>query len=304
LSNDFKFNQKALTQYEKMMEKVFLNNKLVDIDKASISVADSGFLYGAGLFETMRACNGVVFALNDHLDRLFFSASALAINITYDREYITDAIYKLLRANKLTDARLRLTLTSGPMSQEEEKRKPTLLITATNLKAYPAEYYKNGVMVVLCPFKQNVSEPIYGHKTTSYFSRMLGLKLAHQKRAAEALWFTVDNRLAEGCISNVFLVKDSVLYTPPIETPVLAGVARKTVCQIALRNSIKLVEKNLYISDVLDADEVFLTNVIMQIMPVTRVEKHTVGDGKPGPMTKKLQIYFDEFIKTECKPRK
>ncbi len=286
-----------------MVEKVFLNDRLVDIDKAGVSVTDSGFLYGAGLFETMRSCNGVVFSLKDHLDRLSFSAGALSIK-TYDRKYIIDAIYKVLKANKLTDARLRLTITGGPMSESEEKRKPTLLIAATKLQPYPAEYYKKGVLVVLCPFRQNTAEPIYGHKTTSYFSRMLGLQLAHQKRAAEALWFTVDNRLAEGCISNVFLVKDSALCTPPIETPVLAGVARKTVCQIAFKNSIELVEKNLYISDVLEADEIFLTNVIMQIMPVRAVEKHTVGDGKPGPETKKLQKYFDDVIKSECGKKK
>jgi branched-subunit amino acid aminotransferase/4-amino-4-deoxychorismate lyase len=130
---------------------------------------------------------------------------------------------------------------------------------------------------------------------------MLALKSAHQKGAAEALWFTVDNRLAEGCITNVFLVKDSKLYTPPIETPVLAGVSRKTVFEIASKNSIEFIEKNLYISDVLDADEVFLTNVIMQIMPVSRIEKHIVGDGKPGSVTKKLQKKFDEFIKNECR---
>ena len=283
-----------------MAEKVFLNDKLVDIDKAHISVTDGGFLYGAGLFETMRSCDGVVFALADHLDRLFFSAGNLSINSPYDREYLTDAIYEVLRANKLTNARLRLTLTSGPMAESARQRRPTLLITATNFRAYPPEYYKKGVLVVLCPFRQNPSEPTCGHKTTSYFSRMIALDLAHQKRAAEALWFTVDNRLAEGCISNVFLVKDSALFTPPIETPVLAGVARKTVCQIALQDSIKLIEKDLTINDVLGAEEIFLTNVIMQVMPVITVEKHTVGDGNVGPMARKLRKGFDEFVKNEC----
>lgn len=286
------------------MKKVFLNDKLVDIDKACISVTDSGFLYGAGLFETMRSYNGVVFSLKDHLDRLFFSAAALSVNNTYDRKFITEAIYKVLRANKLTDARLRLTLTGGPMAADQEQRRATLLITATKLQPYPPEYYKNGVLVVLCPFRQNTAEPIYGHKTINYLSRMIALDFAHRKKAAEALWFTVDNRLAEGCISNVFLVKDSALYTPPIETPVLAGVARKTVCQIALNNSTKLVEKDLSIDDLLAADEIFLTNVIMQIMPISGVEKHTVGNGKPGPLTKKLQKKFDEFIKENCEPKK
>ncbi len=286
-----------------MSEKVFLNDKLVDIDKAGISVTDSGLLYGAGLFETMRSYNGVVFSLRDHLDRLFFSANALSIKPPH-RKFITEAIYQVLRENKLTDARLRLTLTGGPMAESEEKRQPTLLITATKIQPYPAEYYKKGGLVVLCPFRQNTYEPTCGHKTTSYFSRIMALKWAHHRKAAEALWFTVDNRLAEGCISNVFLVKDSALYTPPIETPVLAGVARKTVCQLALKNSIELFENNLYIDDCLSADEVFLTNVIMQIMPINSVEKHTVGKGKPGPVTKKLQKDYEELIKTECRKDK
>jgi len=287
-----------------MPEKVFLNDKLVDIDKACISVTDSGFLYGAGLFETMRSYKGTVFSLKDHLDRLFFSSRSLSINNPYDRKYLTDTIYKVLQANKLTDARLRLTLTNGPISQSDEQRAPTLLITATKLQPYPTEYYEKGVLVVLCPFRQNAGEPTCGHKTTSYFSRLIALNRAHQKRAAEALWFTTNHHLAEGCISNVFLVKDSVLYTPPIETPVLAGVARKTVCQIALTNSIKFVEKDLHIDDVLAANEIFLTNVIMQIMPVTAVEKHTVGDGKVGTMTKRLQKSFDELVESQCRKSK
>ena len=283
-----------------MPEKVFLNDKLIDTDKARISATDSGFLYGAGLFETMRSYDGVVFALKDHLDRLFSSAGALSINNPYDKEYLSDATYKVLQANKLTDARLRLTLSNGPMAGAEEQRKPTLLITATKLQPYPGEYYKKGVMVILSPSRQNTFEPTCGHKTTSYFSRMITLNIAHQRRAAEALWFTTNNRLAEGCVSNVFVVKDSVIHTPGIETPVLAGIARKTVCKIASTTSIKLVEKDLYIDDVLGADEIFLTNVIMQIMPVTSVEKHIVGDGKVGTMTKRLQISFDELVESQC----
>jgi len=287
-----------------MAEQVFLNDKLVDIDKACISVTDSGFLYGAGLFETMRSHNGVVFALTDHLDRLFASAEALSINNTYDRQYITEAINKVLHTNKLTDARLRLTLTNGPMAEIEEQRKSILLITATKLQSYPPEYYTKGVTVVLCPFKQNPLDPVSGRKTISYFPRMIALNLAHQKRAAEALWFTVDNRLAEGCISNVFLVKDSELFTPPVTTPVLAGVARKTVFRLADRNSIKLTEKDLSIDDVLGADEIFLTNVIMQVMPIIQVEKHIVGDGRVGPVTKKLHQSFEELVQKECRKDK
>lgn len=283
-----------------MSRKVFLNDGLIDADKACIPASDSGLLYGAGLFETMRSHNGVVFALADHLDRLFFSARSLSINNPYDKQYFTNAVYEVLNANKLSDARLRITFTNGPMVESDEDRRPTLLITATEFRSYPPEYYKNGVMVILCPYRQNPDDPTCGHKSTSYYSRMIALNMAHQKRAAEALWFTTDGRLAEGCVSNVFMVKDAAVCTPPIETPVLAGVARKTVCQLAIRNSIELVEENLTIDNLLGANEVFLTNVIMQVMPITSVEKHTVGDGKVGPTVKKLQRSFAELIENEC----
>ncbi len=287
-----------------MAEKVFLNDKLINIDEAGISVGDSGFLYGAGLFETMRAYNGTTFRLNDHLDRLLTSAKALFIEHSYSKQYLTESVNKVLEANSLTDTRIRLTLTAGGFSPSQAKPNPTFIITATKLQPYPVEYYKKGVLVVLCPTRQNTSDPTCGHKTTSYLSRMLALKQAHEKKTAEALWFTIDGRLAEGCISNVFLVKDSKLFTPKTNTPVLPGIARKTVCELAIANKIELTEKDLTIDDLLGADEVFITNVIMQVMPVVGIEKHTVGDGKPGKISKKIQEYYDEFVKNNCRGKK
>ncbi|HQI29289.1 MAG TPA: aminotransferase class IV, partial [Sedimentisphaerales bacterium] len=232
-----------------MPSKIFLNDGLIDIDNASVSVTDSGLLYGAGLFETMRSRNGVVFRLQDHMDRLFLSAAALSIALPYDKAYIEQAIHDVLEANQLKDARLRLTLTNGPLAESQDQRKATLLIAASEFRAYPTDYYKTGVLVILCPFRQNQTDPTCGHKTTSYYPRLLALKLAHQRRATEALWFTTDHRLAEGCVSNIFLVKNSVLYTPPVQTPVLPGIARKTVLQIAQEQSLETVEKDLFISD-------------------------------------------------------
>ncbi|HIJ72434.1 MAG TPA: hypothetical protein HPP87_13920 [Planctomycetes bacterium] len=277
------------------MNKVFLNNKIVDDAEAHISVSDSGFLYGMGLFETMRCTGGRVFALEAHLSRLFASAAKLAISNPYDKEYISDVIEQVLAANNLTDARLRLTLTNGPMSASNEC-KPTLLITATRFEPYPAQYYEKGVRVVLTDFRQNVQDPITRHKTTNYFSRLLALDIAHKKQAAEALWFTTDGRLAEGCVSNVFCVKDSVLYTPTLDTPVLPGVMRKTVCEVAKAESVSLIEKDLTIQDLLAADEVFITNVIMLVLPVVAVEAHTVGDGKVGAITSRLMKCVDKVV--------
>ncbi len=283
------------------MAKVFLNDKLLEAENARISVADAGFLYGAGLFETMRAQNGTVFCLLDHLDRLLLSADRLGFNLPHDRSALAAAIDSVLQANQFPEARLRLTVSAGSVAPGADEPMPTVLITAVKLQAYPEEYYKDGVIVVLCPSRQNPSDPTTGHKSTSCFSRMLALQQARTRKAAEALWFTSEGNLAEGCISNVFLVKDGKLFTPPLDTPVLPGVARATVCKIALRNKLELVEKALRIDDLLGAHEVFVSNVIMKVMPVVAIEKHTVGQGKVGPITEDLKHDFTDEIERQCR---
>jgi len=280
-----------------MSQKIFLNDGIVDSSQAHINCADGGFLYGAGLFEAMRASNGVVFALDDHLDRLFTSTEKLRINLRGDKKFIADAVYETLNANELKESRIRLTATSGAISAETPE--PTLLVTAVNFEPYPKEYYDKGIMVVLNSYRQNPADVLAGHKTTSYFSRISALDVAHQKRAAEALWFTIDGRLAEGCVSNVFIVKDSTIYTPSLKTGILPGIARKTVLNLAAENSIKSEEKDLGIDELLGADEVFITNVIMQVMPVIKIEAHDIGSAKPGPVTKKIAALYTEHFNKE-----
>ncbi len=279
------------------MAKVFLNDRIVEVVDAHIACNDSGLLYGMGLFETMRCRKRRVFRLDDHLDRLFAGVEALAINNVYDRACITDAIDKLLQANDLEQARLRLTLTNGPIG-EGASPKPTLLITATEFTPYPAEYYEKGVRVVLTEARQNPSDPLSGHKSTCYASRLMVLEDARKKLATEALWFTTDNRLAEGCISNVFLVKDGIVYTPALSAGVLPGIARKTVIELAGKDSIELAEKDLAINDLLGADEIFLTNTIMLILPVVAIEAHTVAKGTCGQTTKRLMTLFQQRLST------
>ena len=271
-------------------------------EQAGVSVTDSGFLYGAGLFETMRSRNGVVFRLQDHLDRLFLSAATLSITHSYDKPYIAEAIDQVAPSQR----------TEGRTSEADPDRRSPGGIGGT-AKADAADH-GDGVPALSRPTTTGqacwsccarsgriTTDPTCGHKTTSYYPRLLALNLAHQRRAAEALWFTTDNRLAEGCVSNVFLVKNSILHTPPAQTPVLPGIARKTVLQLARQQSIEVVEKDLFIADLLEADEVFLTNVIMEVLPVVNVERHTVGDGKVGPVTQRLREAFRRrAIEQEC----
>jgi branched-chain amino acid aminotransferase len=278
------------------MDQVFWIDKIVPAEKAAVSIADSSFLYGLGLVETLRACEGTVFRIQDHIDRLLNSAAALGIPCGMKADFIENAVGQVLQANDLKEARLRLTLSGGPLVQTDAPI-GTLLITATQFTPYPKEYYDKGVRVILTDFRQNPKDPTCGHKTTCYAPRLLALRKAHEKLATEAIWFTTENKLAEGCISNIFLVKDDTLYTPKIDTPVLPGIARKTVLELADVLKIKTVEQDLSIHDLLSAHEVFLTNVIMTVLPVTSIESHSVGEGKVGEITKNLTEAYEKMLK-------
>jgi branched-chain amino acid aminotransferase len=277
------------------MEQVFLNGTLVDADAAQIPITDSSFLYGIGLFETLRAVKGRVFRLADHLARLNASAEALCIRNSYPEADISAAIDRLLQANELADARLRLSVSNGPI-QPDGTPTSHVLITAAPFVPYPQDYYDKGVRVILSDYRQNPKDPYCGHKTTCYGPRLAALRDAHARLAAEALWFTTENKLAEGCVSNVFLVREGTLFTPPLTTPVLDGIARKTVLEIAEKDSLTVAEKPLAIADLLAAEEVFLTNVIMQVLPVVAIEAHTVADGKPGKLTKRLMESYTAVL--------
>jgi len=277
--------------------KVFLNDGIKDFAQAALPVNDGGLLYGAGIFETMRARNSVIFALDDHIARLTQSATVLNIPSDYTPDFLKSAVAQTLAANSLTDARLRLTLTSGPV--QSEKPRATLLITASPFESYPPEYYKKGVRVILSSCRQNATDPTAGHKTTSYFPRLLMLDLARRKGAAEALWFTHEGILAEGSISNVFIMRDEKLCTPALSTPVLAGITRKHVLALAPSCGLETLECDLTINDLLAAPEIFITNSVMQIIPVTSVEAHSVADSKPGPVTKKLMKAFTEHFEKQ-----
>ena len=177
---------------------------------------------------------------------------------------------------------------------------PTICVTAAELSGYPTSLYESGAAAAVCDFRLSPTDPIAGHKTTAYLPRLLALRQAQHIRCMEALWFTTANHLAEGSISNVFLVRKAVLKTPPLDTPVLPGIARGVVLEIALNEGIEVQEYPLTIDDLLDADEVLLTSAIMQVMPVIRIEKRDIGDGHVGSMAKRLLREYRVLVKKEC----
>jgi len=276
---------------------VYLNGRMLPSGEAAVSVSDSAFLHGASAFTTMLAHKGVVFRLDRHLSRLFETVRLLGLRTDATAEGLTAATRDLLAANELSEARVRATLSPGSVHGGG----PTTLITADPLPDYPRAWYEKGITVVVSSFRQGSGLSLAGHKTGCYFPRVLARQEAAGKGAEEAIWFTADNRLAEACFCNVFLVLGGEAYTPPRETPVLPGIVRQAVLELCEQIGIVSHEdKPLTIRETLAAEEMFLTASCSGIRPVVRVERHGVGQEKPGPVTRKIMDAYRDLLDRQC----
>jgi branched-chain amino acid aminotransferase len=300
------------------MSSVWLNGNFVEDDHAAVSLRDTGLLHAAGVFTTMRSYGGKVFRLAQHLRRLRDSCEALSIPLPHDDQTLSDAAGELLSRNALTAARLRLTVTRGQARPDPAyglRLEPNVFLTAVELEPYPADYYQRGMTVVVVDEqKLNPYDIQAGHKTLNYFSRLAGLREASQRSAGEALWFNVHNYLESGSISNVFVVKAGILLTPPTphdlsdktvadatpypKSTALPGITRALVIELAAAAGLVVKPAALTIHDLLEADEVFLTNSIMGVMPVCRIERRAVGDDKPGAITMQLSDDYARLVET------
>lgn len=286
-----------------MTDPVSLNGELIASDDARLSVFDAGLSHGAGLFETVRAYAGAPFRLPQHIARMRRSAHKFSFAMPWDDAELERTVRHVLSANRLAEARVRITLTPGNLRRlrDDAAGEPTLLVAAQAFEAYPVEYYQRGMTVCISSYRQSKYDPTAGHKTLSYFPRLLALREAQRKQCGEALWFTTDNQLAEGSVSNVFVVRGDALLTPPVETPVLPGIARGAVLEMAMQQRLTLEQRPLTIDDLLAADEVFLCNTVMEVMPVCRVERHAVGDEKVGETTRRLHEAYRDLVWKECR---
>jgi branched-chain amino acid aminotransferase len=284
-----------------MPQWVCLNGTLVPAEEARISVFDSGFMQGIGLFETMRTYNRQVFRLQRHLDRLVQSAQVLGWVTVPDADVLADYVEQVVQATSGDESRVRLTVTTGSLhAAADQVPALTVVATATPAEKYPEDYYRKGVTVVLSGCDQGAGDPTVGHKTTSYFPRLATLRAAHALGAFEALWRTVDGHLAEGAISNLFIVKEETLLTPPLDAPVLPGITRATVCELAVAADIPVREAPVTLEDLRGAEEVFVTNSMIELMPVVRLGRERIGAEKPGEITRELLIAYGELIDREC----
>jgi len=197
---------------------IYLNGDFVSREEAKISVFDRGFLYGDGLFETMRAYSGRVFMLDEHLSRLFNSLDKLRIPLKKDKEDLKSAIDRLIKLNRLSDAYIRLTVSRGPHRGTltfNDSYDPTVVIMAKEISPYPPEYYTQGVKVIISDIRQNSFSPLSQHKSLSYLNNILAKEEARIKGAFEAILLNSEGGVAEGATSNVFTVKSERIFTPP-----------------------------------------------------------------------------------------
>jgi branched-chain amino acid aminotransferase group I len=280
-----------------MPEIVYLNGSLVPREDARIAVMDYGFLYGYGLFETMRAYEGKVFRLERHLDRLAGSAEILGIAI--DKSVLSSAVMDTLHANGLSDARIRLTVSigeGGAVPDATTCGRPTVLVVAAEYRPFPGEVYEKGFRAVVSSFCRNSRSPISGMKSLSYLESMLARQEARVAGVDEAICLNEQGYLAEASMSNVFVVVGGVLKTPGIASGILPGVTREAVLELAKNLKIPASEHDITLEELLQADEAFVTNSVIEVMPLTEVDDKPIGSGTPGQVTWKLTAAYEEMV--------
>lgn len=255
---------------------VYLNDKIIPAAEAKISIFDHGFLYGDGIYETLRVYDGVVFLLDEHLERLYRSAMLIGLDIPKDAAGIKSAIYDTLQANKLRNAYVRLTVSRGEGEIGLDPalcRKPTFIIVTKELAEYPRVYYEEGVRIIIAVVKRNCREALNPQiKSLNFLNNILAKIEAKKADAYEAVMTNVAGHLAEGTICNIFFVKDGILCTPSIECGILDGITRSLVLDLAFRNDIMIKEGEFTPAELYKASEVFITNTTMEVMPVSRVD--------------------------------
>jgi len=276
---------------------VFLNGDFVDIREARVSAFDTGFLLGYGAFETMRAYAGKVFRPGAHLQRLNLTCTAIGIPFQGETHWLEKTAAELLARNGFSEARVRLTVTPGP--QELQSSNPTVMIAAFPLQKThnPTSGWRTSLYRGIISSR----DPLRAHKTTSYLEKVLARQEAKKNGFDEALFVNEKGNVTEGAATNIFCVRAGRLLTPPVTEGLLPGITREVVAELAAGIGIPLVEHPLSAIDVVQSDEAFLTNSVVEIVPLLAVGNTPVADGKPGPITTDLQRAYRELVKRELK---
>jgi branched-chain amino acid aminotransferase len=283
--------------------KIYLDGQFVSEADAKISVFDHGLLYGDGVFEGIRMYHNRVFKLKEHIERLYWSAKAILLDIPMTQQEMIDATVETCRQNDLRDGYIRLLVTRGKGTLGLDPRrcpKPSVIIIAATIQLYPEKYYQEGLTIVTVPTTRNLVNSVNpAIKSLNYLNNILARIEANNAGVEEAIMLNSEGFVAECTGDNVFIVQKGRLYTPPLSAGALYGITRNTVLDVAKDLGIPSSEPNLTRYDVYNADEMFLTGTAAEIIPVVKVDGRVIGTGKPGPFTAKLLAGFQAKTRTD-----
>ena len=288
-----------------MALKIWINDGLVDEKDAKVSVFDHGLLYGDGVFEGIRVYSSKVFELDAHLRRLYESAKVIRLNIGMTIGHLADAVKQTVKANNIVDGYIRLVVTRGvgclginPFVCEKSQ----VIIIADNIQLYPEELYEKGLRVIsACTIRNHPLSLPPQVKSLNYLNNILAKIEAVDAGVPEAIMYNHMGFVAEASGDNVFILKDGVLCSPPIQAGSLEGVTRAVVMRLAAQEKIEVIEKNLTRFDLYVADEFFLTGTAAEVIGVVEIDGMQISDGKPGPVTKRLRKKFFDYANGRSK---
>ncbi len=283
--------------------KVWIDGQLVDESEAKVSVFDHGLLYGDGVFEGIRMYHNRIFKLEEHIERLYWSAKAILLEIPMTPAELTQACVETCKANGLRDGYIRLLVTRGKGTLGLDPRrcpKPSVIIIAATIQLYPEKYYDEGLTIVTVPTTRNLVNSVNpAIKSLNYLNNILARIEANNAGVEEAILLNSEGFVAECTGDNVFIVHKGRLLTPPLSAGALYGITRGTVIDCAKELGIAWAEPQLTRYDVYIADEMFLTGTAAEMVPVVKVDGRVIGNGKPGPVTLQLMKAFREKTKTD-----
>lgn len=281
---------------------IYIDGKYYPKSEAKISVYDHGLLYGDGVFEGIRAYNGIVFKLKEHIDRLYLSAHPMFLEIPLTKAELTEAVLETIRKNNLKDAYIRLVVTRGVGDLGLDPRKcpkaTIIIITEPKLQLHSPEKLENGISTFITWVRRNsVDAATHEMKSLNYLNSILGKIEANNVGADEALCLDKTGYVCEGVGENIFIVQNDKILTPTLASGALNGITRALVMKIANKLGYEIIERNITPNELFTADEVFFTGTAAEIAPISKVNDRVIGSGKLGPVTRKILQEFQKAIK-------
>lgn len=277
----------------------FLNGSIVEEEKAKIHITDRGFLFGDGLFETIAMRDNKMLDFEKHIQRLRISSRELGFEVRASAEELSNIIDALITKSRLdaSDAYIKIIATRGQQTDGisyTASRDPLLAVIVKKLSSYDPKFYEEGFSLAISSIRRNKSNPLYKHKMLNYFENIFAKEQANQNGADEALFLTEDNKVLEASTANLFAVTKDCVYTPPADGSILQGITRDRVISLGRNAGLEIIESDLYLEDLYDANGIFLTNSIMDVMPVRSIGGQRIGKGPACAITKTIMRTFEK----------